>query len=148
MYKHILIATDGSDLARKGIDHGLEIGRLGAAKVSILTVVEPLRPHIAEAAFGAGVHDPYTAYEQQMDSSMKERLADIKRQVDEHDINAKLVYEIDASPAEAIVRFAKIHDCDLIVMTSHGRRGMEKILLGSQTSEVLVKTTIPVLVVR
>jgi nucleotide-binding universal stress UspA family protein len=59
-----------------------------------------------------------------------------------------LVHEVDRSPAEAIVRCAKAKDCDLIVMSSHGRRGMRKILLGSQTSEVLAHTTISVLVIR
>jgi len=59
-----------------------------------------------------------------------------------------MVHEIDENPAEAIVRFAEMKACDLIVMASHGRRGIRKALLGSQTAEVLVHTSIPVLVIR
>jgi nucleotide-binding universal stress UspA family protein len=58
------------------------------------------------------------------------------------------MHEIDESPAEAMVRVAEIKACDLIVMTSHGRRGIRRALLGSQTAEVLVNTNIPVLVIR
>ena len=59
-----------------------------------------------------------------------------------------MVHEIDENPAVAIVRFAEMKACDLIVMASHGRRGLRKALLGSQTAEVLVHTSIPVLVIR
>jgi nucleotide-binding universal stress UspA family protein len=58
------------------------------------------------------------------------------------------VHEIDDFAAEAIVRNARLRGCDLIVMSSHGRRGAARLLLGSQTAEVLAHTTIPVLVVR
>lgn len=59
-----------------------------------------------------------------------------------------VLHEIDESPAEAIVRVAETNGCDLIVMASHGRRGIRRALLGSQTAEVLVHTNIPVLVIR
>ena len=64
------------------------------------------------------------------------------------DVGIELFHEVDSSPAEAIVRAAKLRGCDLIVMSSHGRRGIRKLLLGSQTAEVLVHTTTPVLVIR
>jgi nucleotide-binding universal stress UspA family protein len=148
MYKHILIATDGSDLARKGLEHGLALAKPLNAKVTVLTVSEPLRPAAARAAQLGGSEDPVGYYDQQIDAIMKERFAFIGQRSSEHGVAVELVHEIDESPAEAIVRLAKLADCDLIVMSSHGRRGLRKVLLGSQTAEVLVHTTIPVLVIQ
>jgi nucleotide-binding universal stress UspA family protein len=75
-------------------------------------------------------------------------MAPVRRRASELGVPIEIVRETDASPAEAIVRVAKLRGCDLIVMASHGRRGLKKLMLGSQTSEVLVHTTLPVLVIR
>lgn len=148
MYKHILIATDGSELALKGLEHGLALAKGLDAKVTILTVSEPLSPETVHAAELAGFDHAATRYDQQISSLMQERFAMIEQRAREQDITVDLVQEIDAVPAEAIIGLAKIKACDLIVMSSHGRRGIQKMLLGSQTSEVLVKTSVPVLVIR
>ena len=63
-------------------------------------------------------------------------------------IEAETVYLEDAHAAEAIIETAKTHDCTIIVMSSHGRRGLGRLLLGSVTSEVLNHSSVPVLVVR
>lgn len=148
MYKHILIATDGSDLAQKGVDHGLELAARIGARVTVLTVTEPLHATALEAAALGGVEDPHLFYEQQMD----ERVATLGKAILERAAGLKVAVEVaretDDVPAQAIVRTAKLMACDLIVMSSHGRRGIQKLLLGSQTSEVLVHTTVPVLVIR
>lgn len=148
MYKHILIATDGSELALKGLRQGLGLARLSGAKVTALTVIEPLRPQVLAAAQRAGIEDPVGRYDQQIDEMLKERLASIQAEATEQGVTVEPMHEVDDSPAEAILRTANLQGCDLIVMSSHGRRGLQKLLLGSQTSEVLVKTTVPVLVVR
>ena len=148
MYKHILIATDGSELALKGLRQGLGLARISGAKVTGLTVIEPLRPQVLAAAQRAGIEDPVGRYDQQIDEMMKERLTSIQAEATEQGVTVEPVHEVDDSPAEAILRTANLQGCDLIVMSSHGRRGLQKLLLGSQTSEVLVKTTVPVLVVR
>ncbi len=148
MYKHILVATDGSELALKGLEHGLALAKSLEAKLTILTVSESLHPEAARAAQLAGINIAATRYDQQLNNLMKERFAFIEDRARDHDIKVNLVNEIDDSPAEAIVRIAKLSACDLIVMSSHGRRGVQKMLLGSQTSEVLVKTSVPVLVIR
>ena len=148
MYKHILVATDGSELASKGLEHGLALAKELKAKVTILTVSEPLNPDVARAAQLAGVEDTASRYDRQIAALMKERFAFIEQRAGEHGVTVDLMHEIDDAPAEAIVRFAKYEGCDLIVMSSHGRRGVQKMLLGSQTTEVLVKTSIPVLVIR
>jgi nucleotide-binding universal stress UspA family protein len=87
-------------------------------------------------------------YDQQVDESMKKQFEAVEQRGSTHGVAVDLVHEIDDFPAEAIVRVAKLRDCDLIVMSSHGRRGAARLLLGSQTAEVLTQTTIPVLVVR
>lgn len=136
MYKHILIATDDSELARKGLEHGLALAKPLGAKVTVLTVSAPLRPELAPAA------------RQQIDEFIKDRITSIEQRASENGVTVDLEHEIDVSPAAAIVRLAKLKGCDLIVMSSHGRRGIQKVVLGSQTSEVLASTTIPALVIR
>lgn len=148
MYKHILIATDGSELADKGVEHGLALASALGSQVSVLTVSEPLSSEAIKAALAGGIEDPVGRYDQQMDTLMKERFASIERRAEKHNITVEFVHEIDDSPAEAIVRFAKLRNCDLIVMSSHGRRGARRLILGSQTAEVVTTTTIPVLVIR
>ena len=148
MYKNILIATDGSELASKGVRQGLALAEKLDAKVTFLSVVEPLTPEAIQAAISGGIEDPVGGYDQQIDASMKKRYAAIEQEAAQYGITVDMLHEIDNSPAEAIVRVAEMKACDLIVMTSHGRRGIRKALLGSQTSEVLVNTNIPVLVIR
>lgn len=148
MYKHILIATDGTELAAKGVEHGLALAGPLDARVTVLTVTEPLQPEAAKAAILGGVDDPVARYDWQIDEDMKKRFKSVEQRASEHGIAIDLLHEIDDFPAEAIIRTAKLKGCDLIVMSSHGRRGAARLLLGSQTAEVLAHTTFPVLVVR
>lgn len=148
MYKHILITTDGSELAAKGVNQGLDLAKHLGARVTVLSVTEPLAPDVIQAAKSGGVFDPITLYEQKMDEQVANIGKSIEARAHELGVNIGVVRETDSSPAEAIVRTAKLNNCDLIVMSSHGRRGIRKVLLGSQTAEVLVHTTIPVLVIR
>jgi len=148
MYKHILIATDGSELADKGMEEGLRLANALGAKATVLTVTEPLSFDATQAARQGGIKDPAARYDQQIGAAMKERFANIEQRAAAHGVTIDFVHEIDDVPAQAIVRFAKLRDCDLIVMSSHGRRGAQRLILGSQTAEVVTTTTIPVLVVR
>lgn len=148
MYKHILIATDGSELAQKGVEHGLSLAASLGAKVTILTVTQPMRPEAIRAAQLAGLDDPVVRYDQQIAAEMKARFSELEKKAVAHGVTFELMHEIDDFPAEAIIRFAKMKGCDLIVMSSHGRRGAKRLILGSQTAEVVTHTTIPVLVIR
>lgn len=148
MYRHILIATDGSELAARGIEQGLALAGPLGAKVTVLSVSQPLDTAAARAAAIGGIADPIGRYDQQIDDEMKKRFRSIEERAAGHGVAVDLLHEIDDHPAEAIVRTAKLKNCDLIVMSSHGRRGAARLILGSQTSEVLAHTTLPVLVVR
>ncbi len=148
MYKHILIATDGSELADKGVEHGLALAKPLGAKVTVLTVTEPLSATAVQAAVQGGMDNPLGLYEHQMDEEVQKLSDPIMKKAAELGVTVEVERETDEFPAEAIIRTAKRKGCDLIVMSSHGRRGVSKFLLGSQTSEVLVHTTIPVHVIR
>ncbi|WP_127142763.1 universal stress protein [Pelagibacterium montanilacus] len=144
MYKHILIATDGSELGTKGIDHGLKLAKTCGAKVYILTVTDVWS---AGALATAG---PATIAE--YDTALRSAVTDILKQAAGFAEAAGVQYQTrhlpNRYPADAIVETAQSQGCDLIVMASHGRRGFRRMLLGSQTTEVLTASTIPVLVVR
>jgi nucleotide-binding universal stress UspA family protein len=147
MYNNILIATDGSELARKGVDHGLNLAKALGARITVLTVTEPLSSAaLAEAS--VSIKDPRRSYERQMDEYVEALATRVKDKAATIGVAVTVARETDNSPSEAIVRAAKLADCDLIIMASHGRRGVQKLLLGSQTAAVLAHTTIPVLVVR
>lgn len=149
MYKNILIATDGSELAQRGVDHGLSLAKALGAKVTIITATEPY-PFYASAA-GAGwvpLPSDTAAYEEGQDQFAKKLLAAARDAAAKLGIDASVIHLANALPAESIVETAKNGDFSLIVMASHGRRGLGRLILGSETSEVLAHSSIPVLVVR
>jgi nucleotide-binding universal stress UspA family protein len=149
MYANILLSTDGSDVAGKGIKHGIALARALNAKVTVITVTEPL-----PVDYGGG-HDsgwfPSQEEVDHFDAACKEHagkvLDDARAVAEQIGIAAELLHVPNAHPATAIIETAKSRDCDLIVMASHGRRGLRKLLLGSQTSYVLADGSVPVLVV-
>lgn len=148
MFKHVLIATDGSELADKGVDRGLDLAKLFGARVTLITVTQPLSFFEINETALSGVENPFGRYEQKSKERAAQITAPIESKAAQLGLVIETIHETDDSPAEAIVRTAQAKDCDLIVMSSHGRRGLSKVLLGSQTAEVLVRTTVPVLVIR
>jgi len=146
MYKHILISTDGSDVAQKGVDQGLALAKALGARVTLITVTESF-PIYASA--GAGwVSTEMANYDDIQKEHAEKILATAKQAADGLGVTAETLYVPNASPAEAIVEAAKSRGCDMIAMASHGRRGIGRLLLGSQTSEVVSHAPVPVLVVR
>lgn len=149
MYKHILISTDGSDVAQKGVDHGLSLAKSLGARVTIVTVTEPF-PFHASAAGAGWVPGPtdIAGYEEGQKRFADRVTAAVKEAAGKLGLEASTLHVPDARPAEAIIDAAKSEGCSLIVMASHGRRGLGRLLLGSQTAEVLAHSPVPVLVVR
>jgi len=150
MYKHILISTDGSEVAQKGLDHGLSLAKAIGAKVSVITVTESFPVYAsAGAGIGAGwVPIEMADYNKAQDEFTNGVFAGAKQAAEQHGVAIETVHIRNAQPAEAILETAKAQGCDLIVMASHGRRGLGRLLLGSQTSEVVTRSPVPVLVVR
>lgn len=149
MYKHILISTDGSDVAQNGLNHGLSLARHLGAKVTIVTVTEPF-PAYASVASGGWVPVPIdlTDFELDQQNFAQAVLSRAQEDATKQGVSATILHLPNAHPATAIIATAKQQDCDLIVMGSHGRRGLGRLLLGSQTAEVLAHSPVPVLVVR
>ncbi len=150
MYKHILISTDGSEVAQKGLDHGLSLAKDIGAKVSVITVTESF-PVYASAGAGVGagwVPIEMADYDKVQDEFANRVFAGAKQAAEQHGVAVETIHVRNAQPAEAILETAKAQGCDLIVMASHGRRGLGRLLLGSQTSEVVTRSPLPVLVVR
>src|SRR6516164_6150 len=147
MYTNILLSTDGSDLARKGVKHGLALAKALNTKVTVITVTDPLPVvEFVSGHAGGGIS------QQNWDAACKVRagkvLDEARALAEQIGISAELLHVPNAHPATAIIEAAKSRGCDLIVMASHGRRGLKKLWLGSQTSEVLADGSVPVLVVR
>ena len=149
MYTNILLSTDGSDVAKKGVKHGIALAKALNAKVAVITVTEPLPIGLGRGH--AGWIPPQEMFDK-FDAASKERvdeiLGEVRAMAEQIGVSVELLHVPYAHPATAIVETAKSRGCDLIVMASHGRRGLRKLFLGSQTSEVLVDGSVPVLVVQ
>jgi len=146
MYQHILISTDGSEVAQKGLDHGLELAKSLGAKVTIITVTERLPVYSGmDGGLGTLTYVGYDTYQKEAAAKV---LADAQAAAARMGVLAETVLLENAIPAEAIVETAKARDCSLIAIASHGRRGFGRLVLGSVTSEVLAHSPIPVLVIR
>ena len=144
MYKHILVPTDGSDITAKAVDTAVALAKLSGAKLTTLCVKEPF---------------PYSAISE-MQPVPPQEFYDAQERIAAERVRAVMAVAEAAGvpcsgstvealhPWEAILDMAKQQACDLIVMASHGRRGMAALLIGSETSRVLTHSPLPVLVVK
>jgi nucleotide-binding universal stress UspA family protein len=145
VFEHILIATDGSDLAERAASQGLELARVLDSKVTAVTVTEPWTAVVmGEAAFGF----PRTDYEKGATETAAGILARVAEMAKAAGLQCATVHIKDHFPDEGIIAAAKDSGCDLIVMASHGRRRIARFLLGSVASRVLALSPVPVLVCR
>jgi nucleotide-binding universal stress UspA family protein len=145
VYKHILIPTDGSQLSDEAIRHGIEFAKETGAKVSFLTVTEPF--HTISVRL-AQVEDTPGEYQRHVAERAARRLAAGAVIAREAGVSYDEISVEDHHPYRAIIQTAEANGCDLIVMASHGRRGISAMVLGSQTVSVLTHSSIPVLVYR
>jgi nucleotide-binding universal stress UspA family protein len=145
MYKHILIATDGSGLAIKAAEAGLMLAKKLSSRVTAVTVTEPWTAIMTpEQALGI----PINEYEKATAETANRVLAVVVELARKSDVACATVHVKDQYPAEGILDAAKKAGCDLIVMASHGRRGLGRLLLGSEAVKVLTHSTVPVLICR
>lgn len=148
MYKKILIPTDGSELATKAVTHGAMLAKLVGASLIIVTVTENWSPLEMAEDVEKGMKNPIEHYEGIAAKAAKETLATAAALAQAEGVDAETLHIPDRDPAVGIIETAGLYDCDLIVMASHGRRGLGRMLLGSQTAEVLAFSKLPVLVLR
>ncbi len=144
MYKHILVPTDGSKLSRNAVSEAMTLAQALGAKVTLFHVApEQIWPVYAESAL---------MVQQSTDDFRVETKRQAKALLDKAakraggNVDTKFV--LSDVPYDAIVKAVAKLKCDLVVMASHGRRGLSGFLLGSETQKVLTHSKVPVLVVR
>jgi len=149
LYEHILIPTDGSSVAEVGVKQGLDIAKKYGSKVTAVIVTEPLGGQFAYASeLWAPSDAEVAAYDDAQEKMAQKVLGAVKDRAIAMNLPVETVHIPWKLPARAIVGLADEKGCSLIVMSSHGRTGLNRIMLGSQTAEVLSTAKIPVLVAR
>jgi nucleotide-binding universal stress UspA family protein len=148
MYKHILIATDGSELAGRALTHGLALAKEVKAPVTLVTVTQPWSAFDMAHKAREGNRDPMRQFEEIATASAKSILDAAGQKAKKAGVACELVHVPGQHPSEGIIATAEKNGCDLIVMASHGRRAVGRLLLGSQAVEVLTHCKVPALIVR
>jgi nucleotide-binding universal stress UspA family protein len=144
MYRHILIPTDGSELAEHGVTNGLAQAKSLGAKVSVIVVEDPFdRFKFTEMTGRPEESAKYADEIKKHTTSVLNRAANAAKQVG---VPCDTIQVENRQPYQAIIAAAKDRGCDLIVMSSHGRSGLSAAVLGSVTNKVLTHTKSPVLV--
>jgi nucleotide-binding universal stress UspA family protein len=145
MYKRILLPTDGTKFCERALRHGIDLAKIVQATVVGVTVTQPVHSALP---FSLVPKTLLGTIQGEIAKMANEKLTTIERLAETAGVQSELLRMSNDHPWEAIIDAAKEKSCDLIVMASHGRRGIPGVLLGSQTQKVLTHSSIPVLVVR
>jgi nucleotide-binding universal stress UspA family protein len=145
MHRHILIPTDGSELSQNAIDYGMALAKSVNARVTVLAVSTPFHTFAVEPGM---ITDTPEQYGKRMATLAAKYLNVAEEAALAAGVSCEIMHVEHDQPYLAIIETAARKSCDLIVMASHGRRGISAVVLGSETAKVLTHSTIPVLVVR
>jgi nucleotide-binding universal stress UspA family protein len=148
MYKNILLPYDGSPLSDRALSEGLAFAKSSGAKLTLFHVVHPYHLPVAGDHSSATIKEIERQYMVELEKRGTEMLDAARQKASAAGIQCESVIQIGPHPYEEIIAAATQRGCDLILMASHGRRGIEGLLLGSETVKVLTHCTVPVLVVR
>jgi nucleotide-binding universal stress UspA family protein len=149
MYQQIIIAIDGSELAHKALEQGLALAKVAGAKTIAVTVTDP-----STLLFSSGemLQVDTAPVLEEMDKakaiSSQRILEQATAAAAAAGVDIATLHVKDSQTADGILEAAASHGADLIVMGSHGRRGLGRLLLGSQAAEVLARSSVPVLIVK
>ncbi len=148
MFKSILVSTDGSKLSQKAIKAAARLAReLGASLTGVYVMQPYIDPVYAEGMiYGANVSAK--RYKEVTEREARKALAQVEIEAQTAGLRYQAAMPTASNAWEGIIRTAKSKKCDLIVMASHGRRGLAGLVLGSETTKVLTHSKIPVLVCR
>jgi nucleotide-binding universal stress UspA family protein len=144
LYKHILLPTDGSELSKAAMRHGIALAKAIGAKVSALVVSTPLTSLVVDPTAASAALEQYKVL---VATQTAKYLDSIRNEAAEAGVACSALCVEHDKPYEAIVDTAKKNGCDLVVMASHGLRGVSAIL-GSETLKVLTHSAVPILVYR
>jgi nucleotide-binding universal stress UspA family protein len=144
MYKRILVSTDGSDISRKAAQSASRLAKASGAELFTISVKEPF-PY---SAISEMQPVPPQEFFDAQERIARERVQGVMDLAKAEGIACQ-AYTVEAlHPWEAIIDHAKAQNCDLIVMASHGRKGLSALLIGSETQKVLTHSSVPVLVIK
>jgi nucleotide-binding universal stress UspA family protein len=144
LYKHILLPTDGSELSKAAMRHGIALAKAIGARVSALVVSTPLTSLVVDPTAASAALEQYKVL---VATQTAKYLDSIRNEAAEAGVACSALCVEHEKPYEAIVDTAKDNGCDLVVMASHGLRGVSAIL-GSETLKVLTHSAVPILVYR
>ena len=145
MYRHILIPTDGSELAQKAVTQGLALAKVLSAKVT-LTVEASFNVYDVPSSRDLRMSGAFDEHFEQAKAHATKILSGVADAAMAAGVTCDTVQVEHNHPYKAIIETAKERGCDLIVMASHGRSGIAAVVLGSVTNKVLTHTNVPVLV--
>ena len=147
MYQRILVATDGSDLSRTAVRSAIDLAAALGAELVALYVVPRYPVSYFEGGITISVED-MTRTEKQWSDKGQAVVDAVQQEGETRGVRVKPVVVQSDLVAESIMSAVQKHACDLVVMASHGRKGIQRVLLGSETQHVLTHSTVPVLVLR
>ncbi len=147
MFKHILLPTDGSELSDRAVKSGIEFAKKIKARVTAIHVVPEFRV-IPDESFVPLSPALKKRFEEESLKRAQKMLDKIAQRAKAGGVRCDTVSTASDLPYQQIIATAQKKKCDLIMMASHGRRGLSSLLLGSETAKVLTHSKIPVLVVR
>lgn len=147
MFKHILLPTDGSPVSDKAVRRGIEFAKKIKARVTALHVVPEFR-FMADEGITPLSPALKKRFQDEGQARAKKMLDAVATHARARGVRCTIVSAASDLPYQQIVATARRKKCDLIMMASHGRRGLSSLLLGSETSKVLTHSRVPVLVVR
>jgi len=141
MYQKILVPLDGSEFAECALDHVMRLSRKGnMGEVILLHVLDPIQ-------WCRDGHD-FVAFRNFQFSQAEKYLDGIKSRLGLEGIKVESKLSVGGLPAPSIIQYAEENAVDLIVIASHGRTGLKKLMLGSVALEILHDSHVPVLLIR
>ena len=130
MYKKILIATDGTEISEKSVIHGLNLAKCVDAEVVLMTATEHWPPMAMAQETEFSGPEALERYENRAEAHAQDVLAEARKRAEEAGVSCETRHVKDSHPAKGILKSAQDAGCDLIVMSTHGRRALDRLVLG------------------
>lgn len=148
MFKHVLLPTDGSKLSDRAVQRGIQFAKEARARITALHVVPEFRMVVEEGFVSPMTAELKKRFETESQEHARKMLAKVEKAAKGAGVKCEAIAVVSDYPYQQIIEVARKKKCDLILMASHGRRGLSSLLLGSETAKVLTHSKVPVLVVR
>jgi len=148
MYQHIMLPFDGSELSWKAVHEGIVLAKALGAKLTLITVISPYHITVSTTVTSRIVHELEKQHEVESRTEALKLHADVEARARSEGLQCNGLVVMGDAPYKNIIEDAEKCKCDLIMMASHGHKGLDALLLGSETVRVLTHSKIPVLVVR